>query len=476
MKTHTSHNGRAAAPSDNGVGLRGRADGSAADSLARSAAAEQGAHLTTAQVLAWLEERTRAHDFQVDRIPITDMAGWSFDEETGNLRHHSGRFFTVEGMHVTIEDRAGGTAATTWSQPVICQPEVAILGLLVKEFGGVPHILMQAKMEPGNCNVVQLSPTVQATWSNYTGVHKGSPVKYVEYFAEAGKSTVLADVIQSEQGEWFHHKRNRNVIVQTWDEVPLHEDFCWLTLAQIGELLHRSNVINMDSRSALSCVPVERPDEGALHSDKEVLSWFAGARARYAVTSRLVPLRDVPDWRRTDTSVEHVREAYFRLVGVSVQAGSREVTSWTQPLLEPYAQDVAAFLACRVEGVLHVLAHARPEGGFANGVEIGPTVQYCPGDLARLPGSEPPLFADVVEAADEDAVLYSAIHSEEGGRFLNAENRYLVVDVGQHFDPPQDYRWVTPAQLSSLVGHGHYLGIQARTLLACLNASGVTTG
>ncbi|MFE3323252.1 NDP-hexose 2,3-dehydratase family protein [Streptomyces sp. NPDC059176] len=457
--------------SDNAVGLRRRADSSSARSLARSAAARQGAHRSTAQILAWLDERTRAHDFRVDRIPVTDMTGWNFEEQTGNLRHHSGRFFTVEGMHVTVEDRGVGTPARTWSQPVICQPEVAILGLLVKEFDGVPHILMQAKMEPGNCNVVQLSPTVQATWSNYTGVHKGSPVKYVEYFAEPGKSTVLADVLQSEQGEWFYHKRNRNVVVQTWDNVPVHEDFCWLTLGQIGELLHHSNVINMDSRSALSCLPVEDTEQRALHSDNEVLSWFAGARARYAVTSRLVPLSDVPDWRSTASSIEHVNEAYFRLVGVSVQAGSREVASWTQPLLEPYAQDIAAFLACRIEGVVHVLAHARPEGGFANGVEIGPTVQFSPGDLARLPDAQEPPFADVVRAAEPDSILYSTVHSEEGGRFLNAENRYMVVDVQQHFDPPPDYRWVTQAQLSTLVGHGHYLGIQARTLLACLNAS-----
>ncbi|MEU0336018.1 NDP-hexose 2,3-dehydratase family protein [Streptomyces sp. NPDC006193] len=436
-----------------------------------SAATVQGAHLSTAQVLDWIKERARAHDFRVERIPISEMDGWAFDEATGNLRHRSGRFFTVEGMHARVEDRVGGSPVKTWSQPVINQPEVAILGLLVKEFDGVPHVLMQAKMEPGNCNVVQLSPTVQATWSNYTGVHRGSPVKYVEYFADTARSTVLADVIQSEQGEWFYHKRNRNMIVQTWDDVPLHEDFCWLTLGQIGELLHHDDVINMDSRSVLSCIPVERAERGALHSDVEVLSWFAGVRARYAVDSRLAPMHEVADWHRTDTSIEHRDQRFFRLVGVSVQASSREVASWTQPLLQPCAQDVFCFLACRVEGVVHVLAHARPEGGFANGVEIGPTVQYTAGDPS--PPQQLPPFADLVRSADPGAVLYSAIHSEEGGRFLNAQSRYMVVDVKEPFAAPSDYRWVTMGQLSSLVQHGHYLGIQARTLLACLNASAV---
>ncbi len=30
---------------------------------------------------------------------------------------------------------------------------------------------------------------------------------------------------------------------------------------------------------------------------------------------------------------------------------------------------------------------------------------------------------------------------------------------------------MTPGQLTSLVRHGHYVNVQARTLLACLNAT-----
>ena len=44
------------------------------------------------------------------------------------------------------------------------------------------HCLMQAKMEPGNVNPLQLSPTVQATRSNYTQVHRGTGTRYLEYF------------------------------------------------------------------------------------------------------------------------------------------------------------------------------------------------------------------------------------------------------------------------------------------------------
>ncbi|CAM5359048.1 GDP-mannose 4,6-dehydratase [Streptomyces cyaneofuscatus] len=91
-----------------------------------------------------------------------------------------------------------GDAGPAWHQPIIVQPEVGILGILVKEFDGVPHFLMQAKMEPGNSNLLQISPTVQATRSNYTKAHKGADVRYLEYFRGPRQGRVLADVLQSE--------------------------------------------------------------------------------------------------------------------------------------------------------------------------------------------------------------------------------------------------------------------------------------
>ena len=67
------------------------------------------------------------------------------------------------------------------------------------------------------------------------------------------------------------------------------------------------------------------------------------------------------------------------------------------------------------------------------------------------------------------------MHSEEGGRFLNAQSRYLIVEADEATAPmtrPPGYRWVTPGQLTALVRHGHYVNVQARTLLACLHATG----
>ncbi|MFD6619408.1 NDP-hexose 2,3-dehydratase family protein [Streptomyces albidoflavus] len=448
------------------IALSGRLSTSAAERSSGSGA-------RTAEVSKWLAGRRTAHRFAVTRIPFADLEGWAFQPETGNLAHHSSRFFTVEGLHAEI----GGEPATHWTQPIIRQPEVGILGILAKEFDGVLHFLMQAKMEPGNPNLLQLSPTVQATRSNYTNVHRGAAVKYIEYFTRAGHGRrVLADVLQSEHGSWFFHKSNRNMIVETDEDVPQDPDFIWLTLGQIGELLHCDNLVNMDARTVLSCAPVHFPETSALLPDTSLRSWFTGERARHETHISCVPLRDVVGWERDAWSIRRPDGRYFEVVSVGVEAGSREVSSWTQPLFEPTARGVVAFVAQRFGGVPHLLVNARVEGGFLDTVELSATVQCTPDNYRDSSTSGPPPFLDLVLAAGPEQVRYEAVHSEEGGRFLNAESRYLIVEPESPIEGglPPGFCWLTPGQLSALTRHGHYVNVQARTLLSCMTTGAVT--
>lgn len=456
--------------------LRPRDDVDVQDRLARSAAETAGVWMSTPEVAGWLARRAGAHRFRVERIPFALLDGWSFGPG-GNLAHRSGRFFSVEGLHIV----AGEDPVPEWRQPIIVQPEIGILGILAKEFNGVLHFLMQAKMEPGNPRLVQLSPTVQATRSNYTRVHGGAPVRYLDYFTgqERGqeraqeRGRVLVDVLQSEHGSWFFRKSNRNMIVETRDNVEVGDDFCWLTLGQIGRLLRRDNVVNMDARTVLACAPAAPPEAGAALSDTELVSWFTAERSRHEVRTRLVPLDEVSGWTTGEWSIDHERDRYFRVIAVSAEAGSREVHRWTQPLFEPLGAGVAAFLVRRFGGVPHLLVRARVEGGFLGTVELGPTVQCTPESYVHLPVSRRPRFLATVLGADPGRIRYEAVHAEEGGRFYRAQSRYLLVDADERTaaaDPPPGFMWVTPGQLNSLARHSHYVNVQARTLLAVLNS------
>lgn len=440
------------------------------------------------QTLRWLADRREAHRFEVDRVPFAQLGDWSFQPGTGNLAHRSGKFFTVEGLRV----RSDYGHVPAWDQPIINQPEIGTLGFIIKEFDGVPHCLAQAKMEPGNVNTVQLSPTVQATRSNFTQVHQGARPRYVEYFSEPGRAEVLVDVLQSEQGSWFFGKRNRNMVVRVEEDIPPHPDFRWVTFAEIHALLRRDNVVNMDARTVLSCIPFGAPEtpprlgpdaafksalrrsmtpgDGALHPTRSVLSWFTDRTSWHQLSAERVPLAEIEGWRQDENEIRHADDRHFTIFGARVRAGSREVTSWTQPLLFPRGLGVAAFLVKRIDGVLHILLHARPEAGHLHTVEMAPTVQCTPSTYRDLPaGQQPRFLADVLKAPRRQ-VRFDAVQSEEGGRFHHAQSRYLIVEAGDGFplDVPEGYRWVTAAQITGLLQHSHYLNVQARTLVAGL--------
>ena len=143
----------------------------------------------------WIRGRNEEVHVSVEQIPFSEMKGWSADAD-GCLRHESGRFFSIEGIHV----RTDVGEINEWEQPIINQPEIGYLGILTKEINGTLYFLMQAKIEPGNVNCVQISPTLQATKSNYTQQHKGRKPLYLEYFQNAKPHQVLLDQLQSEQG------------------------------------------------------------------------------------------------------------------------------------------------------------------------------------------------------------------------------------------------------------------------------------
>jgi dTDP-4-dehydro-6-deoxy-alpha-D-glucopyranose 2,3-dehydratase len=445
--------------------------------------ATDGVLATIAEFDQWWAGRHQAGRFVVTRIPFAGLDTWRFDPATGNLGHESGRFFTIEGLRV----ETGGEAAR-W-QPIINQPEIGLLGIVVKEFGGVLHCLMQAKMEPGNVNALQLSPTVQATRSNYTQVHRGATTRYLDLFTGPDRGEVLVDVLQSEQGAWFWRKRNRNLVVKVTGDVPVDDDFRWIPLHLVRELMRVDNLVNMDARTVLSCMPFAQPDGAvqvrgtdfaealtrsyltgsSLHTSGTALSWFVEAKTLCDWSVRLIPVNQVRGWKRTDDEIVDDAEQDFRIIGVQVAAGNREVATWTQPLLEPRGQGLAIFVARPINDVLHVLVQARPEIGLLDLVEMGPTVQLLPGEDPSSAGD--PFVKDIATGA-VGRIRYDTVLSEEGGRFHLALTRYRVVEVGEEFpvEVPPNYCWLTVRQLMDLLRHGHYLNIEARSLLACVHS------
>jgi len=461
--------------------------------LLRSLLTTENPFNSTESLLAWIAQRNRDVAVHVEPIPFSAMDGWCFDPDTGNLVHQSGKFFSIIGLDVMTNV---GTVAR-WTQPVINQPEVGYLGIIVKEFQGVLYFLLQAKIEPGNVNCVQLSPTLQATRSNYTCVHGGKRPAYLDYFKNAAPEQIVLDQLQSEQGARFYRKRNRNIIIRIDGELELGSDFRWLTLGQIKQLIAHDNVVNMDTRTVLSglrfagllddalCVPVdwELPEfshelfrsesvRSGVNSIDQILHNLSELKSRYELVVDKIPLKKVSaDWRVTATEIVRADRRYFRVLGVDVTIANREVATWCQPIVEPMQEGLCVLFAKRISGVLHFLLQAKVECGNFDVVEFAPTIQCLTGDYKNPVGYVPRFVDDFLRGSCIEKVVFDTRQSEEGGRFYHEQNRNVVALVNDEIpsQPPENFLWLTLGQIKEFLRYNNYLNIQVRSLIAALN-------
>jgi oxidase EvaA len=461
----------------------------------RSALARDSRVFPNATIMGWLRARNASVATRVEQVPLDRLRRWRFDPGTGNIVHESGRFFSIQGIHV--ETNWGPVAS--WEQPIINQPEIGFLGILAKKIDGILHLLLQAKIEPGNLNTVQLSPTLQATKSNYTRVHQGSRPLFLEWFNGERRACVLLDQLQSEQGARFLRKRNRNIIVEV-DEAELASvpaDFVWMTLGQLKQLMQHDNLVNMDARSVIAGIPFgsygttalgyfsalgggTRVNEALMNSGlndevfandfRRIISWITELKTRYELLVRDVPLHEVRGWKNDGMSIHHVDHKYFSVIGVNVAIGNREVVEWDQPMIKPAQEGLVAFVVKPIHGVHHFLVQAKVEAGNLDVLELAPTVQCLTGNY-RIGHNEYTIpFLNEVLSAPPERVWYSALQSEEGGRFYKEQNRNMIVEVGDEFPEtvPDMYCWMTLQQLLTFTMFNNYLNIAARSLIAAV--------
>ena len=388
-----------------------------------------------------------------------------------------------------------------WTQPIINQPEIGLLGIITKEFNDILYFLMQAKIEQGNINHVQLAPTLQATKSNYQKIHKGRAPLYLEYFKDMNKHEILIDQLQSEQGARFYRKRNRNIIIKVKEDVPVYEDFCWLTLGQIKKLSHINNCVNMDTRTVVSGINFGdyRSDvidffnflgsinsntnefakemlkssidkENMLNRFNDIISWFTNIKSKYELDVKLIPLKEIKNWIITDYNIHHEENKYFSVIAVNVEIDSREVINWDQPLIESAQEGICAFIVKKINNIYHFLVQAKVESGNFDILEFAPTVQCLTGNYRDTEKYVLP-FLDYALNVKKEQIFIDTFQSEEGGRFFQEQNRNLIIIVEEDFpiEVPENYFWMTLNQLYEFLKFNNYLNIQARSLISLIS-------
>jgi oxidase EvaA len=199
----------------------------------------------TRLLLEWLEKKRQDPSFSAHLIGVSELESWYTEAETGNIKHQSGEFFSIEGVSITS---AGLREVNDWDQPIFTQKEGGILALICRQEEGKILFLLNAKAEPGNINTLQFAPSLQATWSNLQRAHQGRSPAFADILLGEVPARLVYSALHNEEGGRFWMKTNSNQIyLVDPNEIQLTYDqdqYIWASLSQIKALALVDNVLN----------------------------------------------------------------------------------------------------------------------------------------------------------------------------------------------------------------------------------------
>lgn len=421
----------------------------------------------------------------IEKTNLENIDSWFYDNVLGEITNKNRSFFQITGIKKSVNQRC-------FEQPIIIQNEIGYLGIIRKKIKNEYHYLMQYKIEPGNVNKIQISPTIQATKSNFTQKHGGRKPAYLDYFIDASKYKIIADQIQSEQSSRFLGKRNRNIIIELPEntKIKILNSHDWMTLKQIKQLMRYDNIVNMDTRTVLSCIPtsVEYHTEHEINqiknsfSDKALFnSIYYGDNTNHIpdiyqyinnfkmfsnITTKKIPLFKLKNWSMENGEFISKIPFNFKVIFCNINIEGREVQSWSQPLFEATGMALFGLFTCTDNGVKKFLVKCRPEIGCFDAIEIGPSVQKE--FISNKPEDKVEhLFNEMLNK--KQSVLFDTILSEEGGRFYHEQNRNVVIEIEKNkLELPEEYFWCDYKTLNMLIQVNNTLNIQLRNLLSVL--------
>lgn len=439
---------------------------------------EQYAKHYMREIWDWIDGLNENAVVQLNKISLEECYPWYYDKQSGEIRNIDRSFFQIIGVQHYEND------ALVSEQPIILQKEIGFLGIICCKIQGVWHYLMQGKIEPGNVNVVQISPTVQATKSNFEQKHGGKVPDYLDFFLEMKPESILVDQIQSEQSSRFWGKRNRNVILMVDREFEEKEHFRWMTLIQIKELMKHNNIVNMDTRTVISCIPyVLLGQEGDVpFKNKPYFYQTAWNLNRKAIVEIykcindykmfkntrkiLTPLHELKSWDFLSNRIVSKGNNPFEVIFCDIQIEGREVKTWKQPLFAAKGSALFGLFCCDNEGVLQFLVKPRAEIGCLDMMEIGPSIQIESTEQACDEVER--LF--IKKLNSQEYVVADILLSEEGGRFYQEENRNAIIMINKSEikENMTGYIWSDFGTLNMLTQVNNCLNIQLRNLLSLL--------
>ncbi len=276
------------------------------------------------------------------------------------------------------------------------------------------------------------------------------------------------------------------------EEFEIFPNFKWMTLGQIKKLMEVDNLVNMDTRTVLSGLPIitqimtekERNEAIKLFSDyslfnsmfnsnpQDYIPWIYHRLNNYKMFRDIkiatVPLNQLVDWRIDEYGITCKKQADFMVRYYDIEISGREVQHWFQPLFKAIGMATFGLLSRVVNNKREFLIKIKSEIGSFDKVEIGPSIQWEPTHYLYNDNNIEKIFRRKYE--NKQGIMVNVILSEEGGRFYHEQNNNVILEINpdELTTTPEEYLWVDYATLNYLVQVNNCLNIQLRNLLSLI--------
>jgi len=409
--------------------------------------------------LSWLSNQKKKQFLKVEKIDLSKLNKWIYSKR--EIYHKSKKFFKIAGIRI----KSNFYNKKKWDQPIIVQNEIGILGI-IKNIKTNKYLL-QAKVEPGNINKIQISPTVQATKSNYLRIHGGKTIPFLKYFKRKNKNFSL----QTEQAFRYYNKKNSNIITYVSKKIDLDEKFRWFSKIEILNLLKKKNLINMDTLSVFSSFIKKKKNDFPLNNQKNLINWKNSLNKKYFLKNKIISLGSIKNWKLTKKKIYHQTNNYFSVIGIKVKTNKREITEWNQPIIMGSKMAFVGYLIKKFQNTNHylcryILKPGSKMGTFTCSVNTSKLKNYEKSkDLTNFQKN---LISKYFIRSKN--ILYNNILSDEGGRFYHSQIKYMACKLNkkQNIDLPDCYIWLSQNQIIDLINK-QKIDIEARLLFGIIN-------
>ncbi len=205
----------------------------------------------------------------------------------------------------------------------------------------------------------------------------------------------------------------------------------------------------------------------------QIINWLEEKRRNCPIQTEETGLNNLDKWKTDPNTgvVSHQSGKFFSIIGVRVNgADSREVSSWTQPIMKQQECGILGILAKRINGIRHYLLYAKYEPGNLHKLQLSPTLQATESNLSLAHGGKRPRFAEYFENGGKGKILTSVVSVEDGGRFYLKTNRNMVIEIpeNEEIDITDEYIWVNSVQLKKLLKLDNVINSLVRSIIGSL--------